>query len=114
MLVLILNNMTVVCNKLYTKLTNGNLVSFIRHYRPSCRKGFLSYSKKEDTVVAVTPITNPKPMWDNKPFLDYHKEFVGRLSYREYCKKVDEDSIWVFNDFTNCSERMWEEVNRNC
>lgn len=103
-----------VLNKMYTKLMDGKLITFIRHYYNSSRAGYISYRENEDTIVSSASVRNPRKKWDGEPFIDYHKEFVGRLSYKEFCEQVNKDSIWVFNNFTNCSDRMWEEVCRNC
>ena len=103
-----------ISNMMYTKLEDGDVVVFIRHYYKSAYAGRLSYNSTEDTIVSRTPVRNPIPMWDGKPFVGYEKEFAGRLSYKEFCEEVNKDSIWVFHNFTKCSNRMFEEVSRVC
>lgn len=70
------------------------------------------YRPDEDRTMFETKVHVPKLTWDKEPFVSWDKKYKGRLTYKEFCEKVDEDSIFVFNDFTKCSDELFEAASR--
>ena len=70
------------------------------------------YYPNEDRTLFKTKVSIPKLTWNKELFLDYKKKYPGRLTYREFCENVNKDNIYVFNDFTKCSDALFEAASR--
>lgn len=109
--------------RLFTYIKDGYIISSVAYkgYYREMRMGTWSTVPClcNEGVFRKEKITSPRKKWDGEPFTNYsatcgeNPYIEGVLSYGEYCNAVNKNNKFLFNDFTKCSEAMWDVLTRH-
>lgn len=120
---------------LFSRIKDGYVEHVVRSFHKGERYNegtgqwstYLFFHKNEDEVVSRTKIDKPVLKWNGEPLVDYllsedyshqtwkqvnYADLQGYLTYKQICEIISKKDIFVFNDFTHVSERMWESLMR--